>query len=173
MKNLILKEFKLNAHFRLSEGLRMIQIAMSKVDNDLLWKRPTASGMSIGNQLIHCSGNMTQYIIMSLTNSKDNRDRDLEFTLSGGLNKKELLDQLENTVKNAQEIIKNTSEQEFERVRTVQGFKMSGVGSSLHAVEHFSYHIGQIAFWVKQETKESLGFYDGFDLTIKSNEDVD
>jgi uncharacterized damage-inducible protein DinB len=116
---------------------------------------------------------MTQYIITSLTNSKDNRDRDLEFTLSGGLNKKELLDQLENTVKNAQEIIKNTSEQEFERVRTVQGFKMSGVGSSLHAVEHFSYHIGQIAFWVKQETKESLSFYDRFDLTIKNNEDVD
>jgi len=151
----------------------MIQIAMSKVDNDLLWKRSIAPGMSIGNQLIHCSGNMTQYIITSLTNSKDNRDRHLEFTLSIGLNKKKLLDQLENTLKNAQEIIKNTSKQEFERVRTVQGFKMSGVVASLYAVEHFSYHIGQISFWVKQETKKSLGFYDGFDLTIKNNEDVD
>jgi uncharacterized damage-inducible protein DinB len=39
------------------------------------------------------------------------------------------------------------------------------VGVVLHAVEHFSYHVGQIAFWIKLQTKEDLGFYDHHDLT--------
>jgi uncharacterized damage-inducible protein DinB len=35
----------------------------------------------------------------------------------------------------------------------------------LHAVEHFSYHVGQLAFWVKFLTHQDLGFYEGIDLT--------
>ena len=41
----------------------------------------------------------------------------------------------------------------------MQGFEFSGLGAVLHAVEHFSYHVGQIAFWVKQLCEEDLGFY--------------
>ena len=38
----------------------------------------------------------------------------------------------------------------------------------LHAVEHYSYHTGQIAFWTKQLKNTDLGFYDGMDLNIKN-----
>ena len=49
--------------------------------------------------------------------------------------------------------------------RKVQGFDLSGLGAVLHAVEHFSYHVGQVAFWIKQLTTEDLGFYADQDLT--------
>ena len=51
----------------------------------------------------------------------------------------------------------------------MQGFELSGVGVVMHAVEHFSYHTGQIAFWVKQLTQEDLGFYDGMNLNTKNS----
>jgi uncharacterized damage-inducible protein DinB len=49
-------------------------------------------------------------------------------------------------------------------MRKVQGFNLTGIGAVLHAVEHFSYHVGQVAFWVKQLTNSDLGFYDQQDL---------
>jgi len=55
-------------------------------------------------------------------------------------------------------------------VRSVQGFSFSGVGVIIHAVEHYSYHTGQIAFWVKQLKEKDLGFYNGTDLNIKNND---
>ncbi|UWX56585.1 DUF1572 domain-containing protein [Maribacter litopenaei] len=38
----------------------------------------------------------------------------------------------------------------------------------MHAVEHYSYHTGQIAFWVKLLKNKDLGFYDGMDLNTKN-----
>ena len=165
MNDTILKEFKVNSVFRLEESLRMITIAFSKIADDMLWKRPTEQGMALGNQILHSCGNMTQYICTSLGEQLDERKRDLEFSTITGLTKEELLKQLETTVRTAQYTIHNTTSLKYETVREVQGFRFSGIGVVLHAVEHFSYHTGQIAFWVKQLTQEDLGFYDGVDLT--------
>jgi uncharacterized damage-inducible protein DinB len=165
MNDIILKEFKENAVFRLDESLRMITIAFSKIADDMLWKRPTEQGMALGNQILHSCGNMTQYVCTSLAERVDERKRDLEFSTNTGLTKEELLKQLETTVRTAQDTIHNATALQYETVREVQGFRLSGVGVVLHAVEHFSYHTGQIAFWVKQLTQEDLGFYAGVDLT--------
>jgi len=143
----------------------MITIAFSKIADDMLWKRPTEQGMALGNQILHSCGNMTQYVCTTLAERVDERKRDLEFCTNTGLTKEELLKQLETTVRTAQDTIHNASALQYETVREVQGFRLSGVGVVLHAVEHFSYHTGQIAFWVKQLTQEDLGFYAGVDLT--------
>ena len=169
MNDIILLEFKKNASFRLEESLRMIRIAFSKVTDEMLWKRPTDEGMALGNQILHCCGNLTQYISTSLGEGVDERNRDIEFSTTEGFTKKELLKQLELTVQKAQATIQNATQKQYGTTRTVQGFSLSGVGVVLHGVEHFSYHTGQIAFWVKQLTQEDLGFYDGLDLTQKNN----
>ena len=165
MNDIILKELKENAVFRLEESLRMIIIAFSKITDDMLWKRPTDRGMALGNQILHSCGNMTQYICTSLGELVDERKRDLEFSTITGLTKEELLKQLKTTVRTAQDAIHNATSLQYETVREVQGFRLSGVGVVLHAVEHFSYHTGQVAFWVKQLIQEDLGFYAEMDLT--------
>jgi len=43
----------------------------------------------------------------------------------------------------------------------------------LHAVEHFSYHVGQTAFWVKYMTKQDLGFYNGVNLNKTNTANAD
>jgi uncharacterized damage-inducible protein DinB len=165
METEVLKEFKKHSIFRLKEGLRMVQKAMELVSDDQLWKLPVEGGMTLGNQLLHCSGNMRQYIIASLGKQADSRKRDEEFKINQQLKKKALIVQLNKTVESSIQIIENTGIEEYLKIRKVQGFSFSGLGAVLHAVEHFSYHVGQLAFWVKFLTHQDLGFYEGIDLT--------
>ena len=169
MKDIILEEFKKNALFRLDESLRMICIALSKIEEDDLWRLPVENGMSLGNQILHSCGNMTQYIISSLGIQEDLRKRDLEFVVDKSITLDDLLQKLKTTVEDSKRTIEKTTPEKFKEIRLVQGFELSGVGVVMHAVEHFSYHTGQIAFWVKQLTQEDLGFYDGMNLNTKNS----
>tara|TARA_X000001036_G_C20388500_1_gene687692 strand:+ start:159 stop:665 length:507 start_codon:yes stop_codon:yes gene_type:complete len=164
METQILNEFKIQSIFRLKEGLRMVVKALDFIDEKELWQLPVENGMSLGNQILHSCGNMRQYIISSLGNQIDSRKRDLEFKTKSQLEKKVLLKQLKETINASIQIINKTNEQEYLKVKKVQAFSFSGIGLVLHAVEHFSYHVGQIAFWVKFLTQKDLGFYNGIDL---------
>ena len=165
MDKLLLDEFKQNAIFRLEEGQRMIHLALAKIGEEQLWEIPVPQGLSLGNQLLHICGNMTQYAIASLGEQPDQREREKEFATKEGFTKAELLQQLDHTISLAISSINEASSTQYTRLRKVQGFELSGVGVVLHAVEHFSYHVGQIAFWIKLLTKEDLGFYAQHDLT--------
>ena len=164
METQILNEFKIQSIFRLKEGYRMVVKALDFIDEKELWQIPVENGMSLGNQILHSCGNIRQYIISSLGNQIDSRKRDLEFKTKSQLEKKVLLKQLKETIDASIQIIKKTNEQEYLKVKKVQAFSFSGIGLVLHAVEHFSYHVGQIAFWVKFLTQKDLGFYNGIDL---------
>mgnify|MGYP005722152883 FL=1 len=164
METQILNEFKIQSIFRLKEGYRMVVKALDFIDEKELWQIPVENGMSLGNQILHSCGNMRQYIISSLGNQIDSRKRDLEFKTKSQLEKKVLLKQLKETIDASIQIINKTNEQEYLKVKKVQAFSFSGIGLVLHAVEHFSYHVGQIAFWVKFLTQKDLGFYNGIDL---------
>ena len=164
METQILNEFKIQSIFRLKEGYRMVVKALDFIDEKELWQIPVENGMSLGNQILHSCGNMRQYIISSLGDQIDSRKRDLEFKTKSQLEKKVLLKQLKETINASIQIINKTNEQEYLKIKKVQAFSFSGIGLVLHAVEHFSYHVGQIAFWVKFLTQKDLGFYNGIDL---------
>jgi len=162
--NLVLSEFKNHAIFRLNESNRMIKIALSKIDDTQLWQLPFHNGMRLGNQILHICGNITQYIHASLGEKPDRRKRDEEFSKTQGIDKTTLLALLDDTLNIATEIIEGAPTSAFTRIRKVQDFEFSGIGVVLHAVEHCSYHTGQIAFWVKQLIGKDLGFYDEYNL---------
>lgn len=165
-------DFKENVIYRMEEDSRMIEIAIEKLRafcgsefmDNYLWKRPNGSSNSIGNQLLHVCGNITQYAIASLGDKPDERNRDAEFDAKEGFSTEELLANLFTTVKTAINTISISTEEQLLRKRNVQGFTFSGMGCALHAMEHYSYHTGQIAFWVKQLANTPLGFYDGLNL---------
>lgn len=164
----LVSEFLKNSSYRLDEGTRMIKISLDSVSESDIWKKPNESSNSIGNQIAHICGNMTQYIIASLGERDDYRNRDEEFSMTGGFTKSQLIQKLEDTVKEAKVILKQCSKKQLIKIREVQGFKLSGIGIVIHAVEHYSYHTGQIAFWTKLMTNKDLGFFDGRDLNIKN-----
>ncbi len=160
-------EFRTQWLFRMSESTRMCRRALEELPEQLLWQRPNEASNSVGNLLLHLCGNMRQYIHSGLGGQPDLRERDAEFTARSGPSKAELWTQLEQTVREACDIVQQTDDENLLRVRRVQGFQLSGIGIALHVLEHYSYHVGQIAFWVKSLQNIDLGFYAGFDLNAK------
>ena len=164
----LIEELVKNALYRMDESTRMIKKSLGNVTDNEIWQKPNDSLNCIGNLILHLCGNMTQYIISSLGEADDVRNRDVEFQTKGGFTKDELLKKLENTVDDAKRVIFDAKPEQLVKIRSVQGFSFSGVGVVMHAVEHFSYHTGQIAFWVKLLRDKDLGFYDGIDLNTKN-----
>lgn len=171
------KDLKDNAFYRLDENQRMIGIAIEKLRahaledfEDLFWKRPVQTGNSIGNLLLHLCGNMTQYVIASLGESPDYRKRDLEFDINSATASENVIEQFKQTLDRVKAVIREATPDQLLRKRHVQGFEMSGQGCIIHAIEHCSYHTGQIALWVKMITQQPLGFYDGLDLNQNNDE---
>lgn len=157
-------DFKKNACFRLDEGLRMIAISLEFLKEEELWEKPNEHLNSIGNLILHLCGNITQYVISGVGGVKDERKRDMEFQQKGIATIPQVRALLENTVDKAKETIDKTEVETLLQERKIQGFQLSGLGAVLHAVEHFSYHTGQIALWVKWLRNTDLNFYGGMDL---------
>ena len=166
----IVEELVKNALYRMDESTRMIKKSLAEISEEELWAKPNESLNSIANLILHLCGNITQYIISSLGEKEDIRNRDLEFSTNKSASKSEILGKLEDTVDIAKRVIFDASLDQLLKTRSVQGFSLSGVGVIIHAVEHYSYHTGQIAFWIKQLKNKDLGFYDGVDLKIKNEE---
>ena len=164
----LIEELVKNALYRMDESTRMIKKSLSDISEDEVWQKPNPSLNSIANLMLHLCGNISQYVISSLGETEDKRKRDTEFSVTDGLTKAELLKKLEDIVDTAKRVIFDAKPDQLLKVRSVQGFSFSGVGVIMHAVEHYSYHTGQIAFWVKQLKNNDLGFYDGMDLNKKN-----
>ncbi len=164
------EEFIENSCFRMEESLRMIRISLDKISEEQLWQKPNPALNSIGNLILHLCGNMTQYGIASLKGIDDERNRDLEFSTEGGIAKEALLAKLNETVNEVKTTFREITVARLLAKKKVQGFEFSGIGNIVHVVEHFSYHTGQIAFWVKLLQNEQLGFYDGHDLNRLNEE---
>jgi len=154
--------------FRLKENTAKITSCLNWLTEEEIWHRANNSSNSVGNLVLHLCGNVRQYIISSLGQHEDLRDRDAEFSTTGGLKRDELVEKLNATIETCYEVLEQLKTEDLLRKFTVQGFSYTGVGNIIHAVEHFSYHTGQIAFWTKVLKDKDLGFYAGLDLNKRN-----
>ena len=168
MSNAITSEFLEQCIIRLELNTPRIKQCLDIITEEQLWQRPNETLSSIGNLILHLRGNITQYIISSIGNKTDNRNRDAEFSANDGYNNDELYQLLNNTVEQAVTVIRNCDEEQLLKKRSVQGYNYTGIANIVHVVEHYSYHTGQIAYWTKILTGKDLGFYANHDLNLKN-----
>lgn len=145
-------------------NLPRIHKCLTEISEEELWQRPNEHSNSIGNILVHLCGNITQYIHSSLGGEPDIRERDLEFSRTGGLSREEVYQKIAVVTEKAVDVLKNISEEELLKIRKVQGFEMSGVAIVVHVTEHYSYHVGQITFYTKLLKNKDMGYYSDHDL---------
>lgn len=169
MNSSLANELIAHAILRMEENTPRIEKCLHELTEEEVWQRPNPSSNSVGNLILHLCGNITQYVISSLGGKPDLRERDAEFSATGGLSKQALIDKLKATVDGAVQVIQNISDEELLRVRAVQAYEFSGAGNIIHVVEHYSYHTGQIAFWTKLLKNKDLGFFAGVDLNQKGD----
>ena len=151
-------------HRLLEESLPRVRRCLAELSDDEIWFRPNEESNSVGNLVLHLCGNVGQYILSGLGGAPDHRERPREFSERGPLPRAELLARLEGTMAEAAAVIDRLDEANLLKKRVVQGFDYDGVGILVHVVEHFSYHTGQIAYFVKARKGIDLGFYRGVNL---------
>jgi Protein of unknown function (DUF1572) len=163
------KEFIEQSIDFINQNTAKIKSCMEVLDDKEVWYSPNENLNSVGNLILHLSGNIREYIISSLGDEPDIRERDLEFSIRGGFTNAELISKLEDTVEKAKIVIAGISLENLLQVRVVQGFSYSGVGNIVHVTEHYSYHTGQIIFLTKLIKNMDMGFYAGVDLNKRNS----
>jgi uncharacterized damage-inducible protein DinB len=136
-----------------------IEACLGNLTDDQIWARGHENENAIGNLLLHLNGNVRQWIISSLGNNADTRDRDSEFDARGGFRAAELSARLRDTVDRAKDIIAALTTEKLIRTYEIQIYKVSGLEAVFHVVEHFAEHTGQIIFATKMLTAIDPGFY--------------
>lgn len=150
----------------LDVSLPQIRTCLAQLSDEELWLRPNEQSNSMGNLVLHLCGNVRQYVIAGLGGAADVRERAKEFAERGPVPRAALLERLEQTLAEAGKVLDRLDPAGILEKQTVQGFEYDGVGILIHVVEHFSYHTGQIAYFVKARKGIDLGFYRGVDLNV-------
>jgi uncharacterized damage-inducible protein DinB len=168
--------FLRHARFRLMQDyIVKIQSVIAPLDYEQIWRRPNAASNSIGNLLLHLEGNLRQWIVAGVGAKEDRRDRTGEFASTGGVQKSELLAAMLAAVEEADAVLavveekveREGDESELGRLIEPQGYTQTVLDAIFHAVEHFSYHTGQIVLLAKWLRGEGVGLYDDGELAQK------
>src|SRR6266852_9067852 len=92
-------------HHLAEDFLPKIERCLGRLTDEQIWWRANEQSNSIGNLLLHLSGNVRQWIICGLGDATDSRDRDSEFAQRGEIPRAELFDRLKRTVDEAVEVL--------------------------------------------------------------------
>ncbi len=161
--------FLRHARFRLLEDCFVkINLALAELDDEHIWWRPNQSSNSIGNLILHLSGNVRQWIVAGAGGAADVRNRAQEFAERNRIGKGELLDLLKTTLDEADAVLAGVeneclaarNDEPLQRVCKPQAFEQTVLDAVFHVVEHFSYHTGQIVFAAKWLAEGRVRFYD-------------
>ncbi len=153
------EQFLTHARHSLREHyLPRILECLKRLRDEDIWWRPHLTSNSVGNLVLHVSGNVRQWIISGLGSEPDRRERDKEFAERGPLGRRGLVARLRSTVGEACKLLEGLGTRELKRVYSIQGFRVTGFQAVAHVVEHFAYHTGQIVFVSKLKLGKDLGF---------------
>src|SRR5437588_1088847 len=149
------------SRYHLSQDfLPKIERCLEILNDEQIWWRANPQSNSIGNLILHLSGNVRQWIVSGLGGAADSRDRDAEFAQRDVISREDLISKLKQTMDNADATLAEFDAEKLLDRQSIQGYDVSALEAILHVVEHFSMHAGQIVFITKQLTEHDLHFYD-------------
>src|SRR6266404_3898595 len=144
------QEFISRARYHLVEDfLPKIERCLERLTDEQVWWRPNEQSNSIGNLLLHLSGNARQWIVCGVGGAADARDRDAEFAQRTAIARSDLHSLLKQTLADVDATLGQFDDDRLLDIRTIQGLEVSVLEAILHVVEHFSMHVGQIVFITK------------------------
>jgi uncharacterized damage-inducible protein DinB len=139
-----------------SDYLPKIERCVERLNEDLVWRRPNDASNSIGNLILHLSGNVTEWIIGGVGQQPYERNRPQEFAAVGPVPATELVRALGSIVTRAADIIGGLDDAALVGRRRIQGYDVTVLDAVYHVVEHFGMHTGQIIMVTKMYTGKDL-----------------
>jgi len=146
-------------NFLTTEYLPKIERCLDQLSDEQIWWRPNEQSNSIGNLLLHLSGNARQWIVSGLGGEVDKRNRDSEFAEREGIPGAELLQLLKRTLTDVDDTLAAFDRSRLLELREIQKSEVSALEAVFHVTEHFSMHTGQIILLTKMLAGRDLQFY--------------
>jgi septum formation protein len=148
----------------LGEYEAKIRFAVARLSEDEIWWRPHPRANSVGNLLLHLAGNLTQWVVGGIGGAVEGgadprapaggrpveRDRAGEFAADRSAGRAELLFRLGEAVARAQAVLGGLTDAGLARPLRIQSYDATVLAAAFHAVEHLSYHTGQILAVAKE-----------------------
>ena len=129
-----------------------------------VWYRPNEHSNSVGNLVLHLCGNLRQWVLSTLGGKPDDRERQKEFDTRTAVENNQLKAQLDAVLGEVKQCLDTATAEDLLKSYRVQGFDETGVAILIHITEHFSYHVGQMTYFVKATKDKDIGYYKGLDL---------
>ena len=142
------------------EYLPKIERCVEKLTDEQVWWRPNPESNSIGNLLLHISGNARQWIVCGLGGATDLRQRQTEFDERKIIPREELLARLRATLADVDQALDRFDPARLLDKYPIQGTESTALAAIFHVTEHFSMHTGQIILLTKMLANIDLVFYD-------------
>jgi uncharacterized damage-inducible protein DinB len=146
-------------HYLTYEYPTKIQHCVDVLPPDALWHRANGSSNSIGNLLLHLSGNVRQWIVSGVGGAPDRRHREAEFAATDGADATTLMADLRETLRETDAVLAALTPASLAESRVIQGRDVKVFDAVYHVVEHFSTHTGQIILMTKMAAEGRIQFY--------------
>ena len=142
------------------EYLPKIERCLEQLSDEQIWWRANEQSNSIGNLLLHLSGNARQWIVCGLGGANDARVRQQEFDERRVIPRVELLETVRQTLADVDRVLAEVDHGKLLDRYSIQGTTVTALEAIFHVTEHFSMHTGQIILLTKLLAERDLGFYD-------------
>jgi hypothetical protein len=142
----------------LTSALDRIKHCLSQLNDEQVWGRAQPDFNSIGNLILHLSGNLRQWMIAGLGEAPDIRNRPAEFAERGPIPKDELTHRLDQAVTGAKEVLGKLSASALTKVRRIQGYDVSGLAAIFDSIPHFRGHAQEIVHLTRELLGDSYRF---------------
>ena len=127
---------------------------LEPLSSEQIWQRPFPYGNSIGNLVLHLTGNLNYYIGAKIAGTSYVRHRDREFS-DGGKPKNELLKAFDDAIRVVVATVERQSDQDWSAPYQAERADASTrFGQVLACAGHAFHHVGQIIYLQRELLRE-------------------
>jgi hypothetical protein len=135
-----------------------VESCTSELTDEGVWWRQHETNNSVGNLILHLTGNLRQFILSGVGGAKDLRKKDKEFSERQRISKEELIEGLKEALFAADETLSRLDAGRLLETTIVQDRDRRIFEIIAVVVEHFALHCGQIIYITKLKTGKDLKF---------------
>jgi uncharacterized damage-inducible protein DinB len=150
--------YLVEAREQLTKATEVIRHCLGQLNEEQTQWGPHESMNSVGNLVLHLSGNVRQWIISGVGGEPDLRDRPKEFAERGPFQTTDLLRQLNETVERADAVLRTVPTSQLLERRRIQGFDTTGLSAIFDSVAHFKGHTQEIVFLTRMQLGDDYCF---------------
>jgi uncharacterized damage-inducible protein DinB len=142
----------------LKRNRRKIGHCLDQLDDEQVNWRPFEPQNSIANIILHLCGNVRQWLIAGIGETPDTRNRQGEFDDRNRYTRAELLQRLDQTLQELDQVLARLTAQSLLGARRIQGFEETGMSALWHSICHFEGHTHEIVYITRLQIRERYRF---------------